>query len=137
MQTWIEECFKSAQASLLVISRDNELDDLNDCQSIHDIYAVSKEIQILQAAHEGLCALGRIEAYIKNVHEFVEVIELLTSIRKDRLFILWVRTCSICILFSPRIVRYSLVSDITQSFVEFSQTSSAGKTDDFSPMKPS
>lgn len=76
------------------MSRDNEIDDSMDCQSVHDIYAVSKEIQTLQAAREGLCALGRINSYIKNVHEFVEVLETLTSISKDRVLIIWVRTFS-------------------------------------------
>jgi hypothetical protein len=94
MQIWIEECFRSAQANLLVISRDNEIDDSINCQSVHDIYVVTKEIQMLQAAHEGLCALGRIDSYIKNVHELVEVMESLTSISKDRVLIIWVRTFS-------------------------------------------
>ena len=94
MQTWIEECFKRANASFLVILKDNEIHDFTDCQSVLDIYAISTEIQMLQATHEELCALGRINSYIKKVHELMEVIETITCIRKDRLLLIWVRRSS-------------------------------------------
>ena len=94
MKTWIEECFKLANASFLVILRDNEIHDFTDCQSVLDIYAISTEIQMLQATHEGLCALGRINPYIKKVHELMEVIETITCIRKNRVLLIWVRKFS-------------------------------------------
>lgn len=91
MQSWIEECFKSAQANILVISRDIEIANSIDCQSVSDIYAVASDIQKLQAPREELCSLGRIDSYIRNVHGLVKTIETLTSLSKDRVMIIWVR----------------------------------------------
>lgn len=93
-QIWIEERFKSAQADLLLLSRDLEIANSIDCQSVLDVYTAADGIQKLQAPRGELRALGRIDPYIKNVHELVEVIETLTSISKDSLMIIWVSSLS-------------------------------------------